>query len=152
MFKKTESGVGDSSAKRGATDTHISRDTEIIGDIHFSGELVIEGRVRGSIFSEDASESIVRVADKGIVEGEIKSPSAIVNGVVEGNVYCCKHIELASNAIVVGDLHYNMIEMVLGSEVNGKLVHIAAAGGVAPRLSRDENPADLLEVDSFSAS
>jgi cytoskeletal protein CcmA (bactofilin family) len=150
MFKKTETGVVESSAKRGPSHTLISRDTEVIGDIHFSGELIIEGRVRGSIFAEDASESIVRVADKGVVEGEIKAPSAVVNGLVEGNVHCSKHIELASKAIVVGDLHYNLIEMVLGSEVNGKLVHITATEGGAPRLSRDEQPAAQLEMDSDS--
>lgn len=150
MFKKTETGAVESSAKRGPSHTLISCDTEVIGDIHFSGELIIEGRVRGSIFAEDASESIVRVADKGVVEGEIKAPSAVVNGLVEGNVHCSKHIELASKAIVVGDLHYNLIEMVLGSEVNGKLVHITATEGGAPRLNRDEQPAAQLEADSDS--
>jgi cytoskeletal protein CcmA (bactofilin family) len=150
MFKKTETGAVESSAKRGPSHTLISCDTEVIGDIHFSGELIIEGRVRGSIFAEDASESIVRVADKGVVEGEIKSPSAVVNGLVEGNVHCSKHIELASKAIVVGDLHYNLIEMVLGSEVNGKLVHITATEGGAPRLNRDEQPVAQLETDSDS--
>ncbi len=150
MFKKTETGAVESSAKRGPSHTLISCDTEVIGDIHFSGELIIEGRVRGSIFAEDASESIVRVADKGVVEGEIKAPSAVVNGLVEGNVHCSKHIELASKAIVVGDLHYNLIEMVLGSEVNGKLVHITATEGGAPRLNRDEQPAAQLEAGSDS--
>ena len=135
MFKKTETGLVETTAKRGPAHTLISRDTEVIGDIHFSGELIIEGRVRGSIFAEDASESIVRVAEKGVVEGEIKAPSAVVNGLVQGNVHCSKHIELASKAIVVGDLHYNLIEMVLGSEVNGKLVHITAEEGGAPRLA-----------------
>ena len=34
MFKKTETGVVESSAKRGPSHTLISRDTEVIGDIH----------------------------------------------------------------------------------------------------------------------
>ena len=102
--------------------------------------------MRGSIFAEDASDSIVRVAEKGNVEGEIKAPSAVVNGLVQGNVHCSKHIELASKAIVVGDLHYNMIEMVLGSEVNGKLVHITAEEGGAPRLSESAKPVEQLDV------
>jgi cytoskeletal protein CcmA (bactofilin family) len=148
MFKKTDTSVAETSVKRSSSPAHtlISRDTEVIGDIHFSGELIIEGRVRGSIFAEDASESIVRVAEKGTVEGEIKAPSAVVNGLVQGNVHCSKHIELASKAIVVGDLHYNMIEMVLGSEVNGKLVHITAEEGGVPRLSDNTEPAEQLDL------
>jgi len=150
MFKKSENRVAEGATKRGGSHNFLSRDAEILGDIHFSGELVIEGRIRGSIFAEDASESIVHVTEKGIVEGEIKAPSAVINGLVEGNVHCSKHIELSSKAIVAGDLHYNLIEMVLGSEVNGKLVHIAATEGGAPRLSRDEKPAATLESDSES--
>jgi cytoskeletal protein CcmA (bactofilin family) len=65
---------------------------------------------------------------------------------VQGNVHCSKHIELASKAIVVGDLHYNMIEMVLGSEVNGKLVHITAEEGGAPRLSEGVKPVEQLDL------
>lgn len=153
MFKKTETSlVEPASSKRGPAHTLISRDTEVIGDIHFSGELIIEGRVRGSIFAEDASESIVRVADKGVVEGEIKAPSAVVNGLIQGDVHCSKHIELASKAIVVGDLHYNLIEMVLGSEVNGKLVHITAEEGGAPRLGEDKKPEAQLEFSADPAA
>ncbi len=151
MFKKTETSLVETTAKRGPAHTLISHDTEVIGDIHFSGELIIEGRVRGSIFADDASESIVRVANKGVVEGEIKAPSAVVNGLVEGNVHCSNHIELASKAIVVGDLHYNLIEMVLGSEVNGKLVHITAEAGGAPRLSRDQESSEQLGLETHSS-
>ena len=33
----------------GPAHTLVSRATEIVGDIHFSGELIIEGRVKGNI-------------------------------------------------------------------------------------------------------
>ena len=54
-------------------------------------------------------------------------------------MFCGKHIELASKAIVVGDLHYNLIEMVLGSEVNGKLMHINASKPEVERLEQDQS-------------
>ena len=57
MFKKTDTSIAETSVKRSSpAHTLISRDTEVIGDIHFSGELIIEGRVRGSIFAEDESD------------------------------------------------------------------------------------------------
>ena len=32
-------------------------------------------------------------------------------------------VELAANAVVTGTVHYNLIEMVMGAQVNGSLVH-----------------------------
>lgn len=119
--------------------TLISNGTEILGDIHFDGELIIEGRVKGSIHALEDSLAVIRIADKGVVEGDIRVPSAVINGLVQGDVVCVKHIELASKAIVVGDLHYNLIEMVLGSEVNGKLMHINASKPEMERLEQDQS-------------
>ena len=122
--------------------TLVSRSTEIVGDIHFSGELIIEGRVKGNIYAEDDSEALIRVAEKGAVEGEICVPSAVVNGLVQGDVRSAKHIELASKAVVVGNVYYNLIEMVMGSEVNGSLCHRSSAD-LKPRQIGMEKP-DVL--------
>ncbi|MBV1921961.1 MAG: polymer-forming cytoskeletal protein, partial [Pseudomonadales bacterium] len=45
-----------------------------------------------------------------------------------GNVYSPGHVELASKAVVNGNVHYHLIEMVMGSEVNGSLVHDQSEG------------------------
>jgi len=149
MFNSTETTVIDASVKRSnnntPTHTLISRDTEIVGDIHFSGELIIEGRVRGSIFAEDVGDPIVSLPESGTVEGDIIAPSAVINGLVHGNVHCSKHVELASKASVIGDIRYSMIEMVLGSEVNGKLERIIDGGGGAPLESDTPQPNVIAE-------
>jgi cytoskeletal protein CcmA (bactofilin family) len=135
MFKNVEVVKANTST----VPTLISNGTEILGDIHFDGELIIEGRVKGSIHALEDSLAVIRIADKGVVEGDIRVPSAVINGLVQGDVVCVKHIELASKAIVVGDLHYNLIEMVLGSEVNGKLMHINASKPEMERLEQDQS-------------
>ncbi len=117
--------------------TLVSRTTEIVGDLHFSGELIIEGRVKGNIYAEDDSAALIRVAEKGAVEGEICVPSAIINGLVQGDVRAATHIELASKAVVVGNVYYNLIEMVMGSEVNGNLMHIGSNQLDSKRLGNE---------------
>ena len=118
--------------------TLVSRNTEIVGDIHFSGELIIEGKVKGNIYAEDDSEALIRVAEKGAAEGEICVPSAIINGLVQGDVRSTKHVELAAKATVVGNVYYNLIEMVMGSEVNGNLMHITGSQNESKRLGNDK--------------
>ena len=103
--------------------TLISKSTEIVGDIHFTGNLEIEGKVRGNVIARSGEEARVRVMEVGAIEGEIKAPTIVINGKVTGDVYSSKHIELAANASIQGNVHYNLIEMVTGAQVDGSLVH-----------------------------
>ena len=136
MFKKS---LPDKTST-GPAHTLISRSTEIVGDIHFSGELIIEGRVKGNIYAEDDSEALIRIAEKGAVEVEVEVcvPSAIVNGLVQGDLRSTNHLELAAKAVVVGSVYYNLIEMVMGSEVNGNLMHISTSQNENKRLAAEK--------------
>ena len=107
----------------GHFDTLISNKTQLEGDIHFSGGLHIDGMVKGTIRADESGEAIVRISDVGEVHGDVIAPHIIVNGTVHGDVYSSKHIELAANASIKGNVYYHLIEMVMGAEVNGNLVH-----------------------------
>jgi cytoskeletal protein CcmA (bactofilin family) len=103
--------------------TLISRATKVIGDLHFTGELQLEGKVTGNIFADDEKDAKLVIADTGVVEGEIRAPVVIVNGKVMGNIYSSKHLELAAKGNVIGSVHYQSIEMVKGAQVNGNMVN-----------------------------
>lgn len=118
MWGKKDKSMGMTS---GGT-TLISKSTELLGDVKFSGSLEIEGRVKGNIYAEDGADARVRIMEKGCVEGDICVPTVIINGEVQGDVHSAKHIELAAKAVVTGNVHYNMIEMVKGAQVNGSLL------------------------------
>lgn len=138
-----------SSAASGPAHTLISRQTEIIGDMRFAGELIVEGKIRGNIFADDESGALIRIAETGVVEGEIWVPSAVVNGLVKGDLHSSKHLELAAKAVVMGNVFYNLIEMVMGSEVNGSLLQIARAQQDAKRLSGSQAKALAYEATGF---
>ncbi|PLW81094.1 cell shape determination protein CcmA [Kineobactrum sediminis] len=107
--------------------TLISKDTIVNGDISFSGNLEVEGEVKGNILSEQDQEAMVRVVESGRVEGEIRAPRVTINGTVEGSIHASQHLELAPHARVMGDIHYNLVEMSAGAEVNGRLLHTGEA-------------------------
>ena len=107
--------------------TLISPDTVIVGDIHFSGNLDVEGLVQGNIIAQPDKDALVRVVGKGRIEGDIRAPAVIINGVVQGDVYSSKHLELASRGRVQGNVFYTLVEMAAGSEVNGSLSHVVTA-------------------------
>jgi cytoskeletal protein CcmA (bactofilin family) len=104
-------------------DTLISPKTEIVGDVKFKGGLQVEGIVKGNLIAEAGSGAVVRISDSGRVEGQVNVPNVVVNGAVVGNIYASEYIELAKKARIQGDVYYHMMEMVLGAEINGKLIH-----------------------------
>jgi len=113
------------SKKRKVTqiDSLIGQDTKISGDIIFSGGLHIDGKVKGNVLAEEGTMSVLTLSEQGSIEGEVRVPNMILNGTVTGNVYAVEHIELAPKARIVGDVYYGLIEMTIGAEVNGSLVH-----------------------------
>lgn len=104
--------------------TLFDRALEVEGNVRFGGTLDVEGTVNGNIYAEGGVDALIRIREKGCVNGEIRAPKIIINGEVNGDVYATKHLELAAKAVVNGNVHYDVIEMVKGSQVNGSLVHI----------------------------
>lgn len=102
--------------------TLISSETTITGDISFTGQLDVEGTVIGSI-QATAGDAVLRVVSGGRVTGEIKVPHATVNGKIEGDVSSSERLVLSEQAVVDGDVYYNLIEMAAGAKVNGGLRH-----------------------------
>ena len=122
--------------------TLFDKAVEIKGSVTFAGTLDIEGKVIGDISAADGADALVRVRDKGVVQGEIRAPKVIINGSVTGDVHSSKHLELATNAVVNGNVHYSVIEMVKGSEVNGSLIHT-----VVEKAAKSKNSAQNASDD-----
>lgn len=116
------------SRKRRTTriDSLIAQQTEIIGDLKFSGGLHVEGTIKGNVYAQNDGRSMLSLSERGTIEGEVKVPFIVLNGVVVGDVHSSEHVELSSRARVTGNVYYNLIEMAVGAEVNGKLVHTPA--------------------------
>ena len=104
--------------------TLVAASCELVGDVHFSDELLVNGIVKGNIYAQSGSKAVVRISEKGRVQGEIRVPRIIVNGEVFGDIWSDKHIELAAKAEVKGNVYYHLIEMVQGSRIDGQLVHL----------------------------
>lgn len=115
-------------------DTLIGQNSELQGDIVFSGGLHVDGTIKGDVFAEADSASVLSVSERGHIEGEVRVPNIVLNGSVKGDVHAADHIELAEKARVFGNVYYKFIEMVRGAEVNGNLVHKEDGFQAAPKV------------------
>ncbi len=123
-------------------DTLIGQHSEILGDIRFSGGLHVDGTIKGNVIADRDSRSMLSLDEKGTIEGEVNVPYVVINGVVIGDVHGGDHVELSSKARVTGNVYYNLIEMAIGAEVNGKLVHSPNA---------EDSPLALGHIDPLEA-
>jgi cytoskeletal protein CcmA (bactofilin family) len=121
-----------------AISTLIAAGTTIRGDVHFSGGLHLEGSIEGSI-SAEGDDAVLTLSDKGRVDGEVRVSNAVVNG----DIFAGGRLELAGNARITGNVHYKVLEMAAGAQVNGKMLYQAEPQRrlPSPGLADDVDPA-----------
>jgi cytoskeletal protein CcmA (bactofilin family) len=104
-------------------ETLVGPNTKVNGDVHFKGGCHIDGTVRGNVTADPDTESALSISDVGSVEGGVTVPYVVLNGIVKGDVFASSRVELGPTARVTGNVYYNRMEMAIGAEINGKLVH-----------------------------
>jgi cytoskeletal protein CcmA (bactofilin family) len=167
MFNSKSNGNGGSSPpppprNTGTVETLIGRQTEVTGDVRFTGGLHLDGRVLGNVASTADKSAHLSISESGSVEGEIRVPMIVLNGAVVGDVYATEKVTLGAKARVTGNVFYKVIEMQSGAQVNGQLVHESMAAAMRPvpvavqdhrqDYSQDSRIIDVQEVQHADGS
>lgn len=127
--------------KQQRIDTLIGAGTRIIGDVHFSGGFHVDGHVKGNVDAPPDSGATLSVSDGGVVEGAVAVPNVVLNGTVKGDILAHDRVELGATARVTGNVYYGLIEMEMGAEINGKLIH-------EPRKSTKRSEAETQATEA----
>ena len=101
----------------------VATSARVEGDLFFSGGLRIDGEVHGNVIANEGVDNLLVVSEHARIDGEVRCANVVVNGVIEGTVYCSELLELQPKGRIVGDVHYKMLEMHGGALVTGKLSH-----------------------------
>lgn len=99
--------------------TIIGEGVIIDGKISGSGNLVINGLIKGDI---DLEENILTVGPQGRIEGEIIVKDAVINGQMNGKVKAMESVNIAQHADFCGDIKARSISIDDGALFNGKIV------------------------------
>jgi cytoskeletal protein CcmA (bactofilin family) len=107
----------------------IGAGSAVGGDVDVDGFLRIDGDVRGSV---RATGKVV-VGATGRVDASIRAKSAIIGGVVKGDVYVSERLRILAGGMVVGNVFAPRLEAEDGTVVHGD---VAVTG--RPESSDDE--------------
>ncbi len=106
-----------------AIQTLIGEGTRLEGDLCLTGGAHIDGTVNGGVTSGRDWNAFLSVSEKGRVEGNIRVPHLALSGTVKGDVFVGDKAEFGPTAKVIGNVHYQLIEIAAGAEIDGRLIH-----------------------------
>ncbi|MEO0616993.1 MAG: polymer-forming cytoskeletal protein [Pseudomonadota bacterium] len=127
--------LGKNKRRNVSIETLVGAASRVSGDLHFTGASHIDGIVNGGVIADADESSTLSVSENGEIHGNVQVPNVVLNGLVKGDVIANARVELGPTARVIGNVYYNLIEMAIGAEINGKLVHQRDAAAPEP-----ENP------------
>ncbi len=104
-------------------DTLVGGNTKISGDLHFEGGCHVDGTVNGNVSADTDSNSALSISEDANIKGGVTVPYVVLHGIVRGDVFASRRVELGPTALVIGYVYYNLIELAIGAEINGNLVH-----------------------------
>lgn len=115
MFKKSKDNQP-LEIKQQEISTIIGEGYTFTGEIRGASVIRIEGTVVGNIIVDGG----VVLGEKGKIEGDINTTSAIIFGTINGNVKAVQ-LEIKKSGLVNGDIDTDTLEIELGAKYNGKL-------------------------------
>ncbi len=124
--------------KAGPEESFVAPDTKFTGNISGTEGVRISGHLKGNI----QSEGLVWIQRGGKIDGNIKSQYAIIEGKLNGHIQSSEHVELRTDAHVVGNIQTAKIAIADGSFFRGE-IHMP---------SKDDQPIRFVEKRQDSTS
>ncbi|MBQ1959986.1 MAG: polymer-forming cytoskeletal protein [Akkermansia sp.] len=118
-----------------ATRNVLNSDVSVVGILRFTDDLLVDGSVEGEITSDG---ELTVGANATITAGEnnkiaVRTKSAIIHGRVTGDIVVSDRVELASSAVLLGDVTAAKISIQEGAVFVGHcMVDPAGAGASIP--------------------
>lgn len=118
--------------KDSLVNTLIGPGSAIEGDLDVDGMLRVDGDLRGSV---RATGKVV-VGAGGRIEASIRASSAIIGGLVKGDIYVTDRARLLSGAVVLGNIFAPRLEAEEGSRIHGDVMVTGRPGSAEGELPR----------------
>jgi len=101
--------------KVGGVSTVIGSGSIFVGEITGAENIIIHGEIRGDC---DLQGTVV-VEEGAKWVGTVRASNVIIAGLVEGNIIATDKLELASTAVIAGDLSGPVIAIAEGAVIKG---------------------------------
>ncbi len=104
-------------AKHNGEETLIAHGVRMEGEFVSQGNVVIEGEMQGSI----NAAGDLRVGTEAKITADVTAANAVVAGEVRGNMHIAGKLELLATSKVIGDIAVEVLSVIAGAQVNGRI-------------------------------
>ena len=125
VLKREEDNVV---VRGGDVHTLLGKGSEFEGKLTFEGQVRIDGKFSGQIFTKDT----LVIGEGARVNAEVNAGTVIVNGLVEGNIRATQLIELHNPGRVKGNMETPALSIDKGVMFEGSCKMARIGKGAAP--------------------
>lgn len=128
--------LGSNKNKNGATSGQVSLDVvdprdvdghclitgnlQIRGDVYFSGQLRVDGRIDGRVSVFEGGRGQLVVSKGAVINGPITVTSALIDGTLNGPLDVLEKLECRANAMIRGKVLYGSMHIAEGAKIEAQ--------------------------------
>lgn len=101
--------------------TLVGAGSSFTGDLRVNGAMMLEGDIDGDI---EVSGNLI-IGEKARVRGNVSAKSAVISGIVLGDVTAPESVRLLATSIVLGDISTHRLQAAQGVVVNGHCISLS---------------------------
>jgi cytoskeletal protein CcmA (bactofilin family) len=137
MWKRN--GKASTAVKSSDLSAFIDEASEIDGKYTFSGTVMINGKFKGEIVSNDT----LIVGEKAVIHATIRAGTVLISGEVVGDVFGSERVELRGTGRIFGDVEAPVIVVEEGVLFEGHCRMTKGRPGEEPAIPLDRSVVSL---------
>ncbi|MCP5404854.1 MAG: polymer-forming cytoskeletal protein [Pseudomonadaceae bacterium] len=98
----------------------ITGNLQIRGDVYFSGQLRVDGRVDGKVSVYEGGRGQLVVSKGAVINGAVIATSVLADGTVNGPMDVLEKLECRPNAVIRGRVVYGTIHISDGAKIEAQ--------------------------------
>lgn len=139
LYSMNRNAANDSISREmqeGSLSGYVGQGTVLNGEMSFQALLRVDGKMMGRIASESGT---LIVGASGQIEANITVASAVVNGLIKGDIIASEKIELGRTAQVIGNIQTPRLVMEDGAVLEGNCAMLKSKELFENRVSADQS-------------
>jgi cytoskeletal protein CcmA (bactofilin family) len=128
----------------------ITGNLQIRGDVYFSGQLRVDGRIDGKVSVFEGGKGQLVVSKGAVINGPVYATSVLADGTVNGPMDIEEKLECRQNALIRGKVVYGSIHISDGAKIEAQCTQRSAINST-PDADKGGLPAQLLATKDVTS-